>query len=569
MPRNTASLNERALAAMGLGGVARSRLDGRGIAIAFVDYGFDLLHPALIARDGKRSRFAALWCQGGRRIELDRAGIGRMIAEARSSDRRDAADAIYDPHGYYYGRHGVVGGAHGTVMASIAAGTEQAGFRGVAPGADILGVHLALPDHAWKEEDAVGRPTWIGAELPSDRLWEGWRSYDASASIVDGLDHAYEQAAARGYPGVVVNLSIGTWAGAHDGRSAVEAAIGRLVDKGRSGRSPAVAVVVGTGNAGANEGHFSGTVTRRTPSRFHWFISAGDPTQSKLEIWYDAGAPLDIALAPPPPAGEGPRGDSLTIVPGATQRLKIGGRTIGIADHAFKVRGRLSRARILVHPPLLAPARARNTPGRLAFEITTSAPHCAGARDRPAEVHAWIERDDGLIERSTLAPSTPLGTLCAFACAPGAIVVAGYDHNGTAPADFPPSSRGPLPWNAGLPVAPLVCAPAHRIWGALSKTADYAPTSGTSAAAALVSGLVALMMQRARAREERICVDAIAEALAADARPLAAGDERNGRWNARHGFGVARLPQTYERSTHDRARPSRAAHDPRPAGPQG
>ena len=61
-----------------------------------------------------------------------------------------------------------------------------------------------------------------------------------------------------------------TWAGAHDGRSAVERRITELVKQGESGDGPACAVVVVAGNAGAEDGHFAATVTRETPASFTW-----------------------------------------------------------------------------------------------------------------------------------------------------------------------------------------------------------------------------------------------------------------------------------------------------------
>ena len=64
--------NETALAALGVGdaGSLRSR-----IAIGFVDYGFDLLHPTLRDRSGA-SRFRFLWDQN-RTPDIARCSPGR------------------------------------------------------------------------------------------------------------------------------------------------------------------------------------------------------------------------------------------------------------------------------------------------------------------------------------------------------------------------------------------------------------------------------------------------------------------------------------------------------------
>ena len=303
--------NEAALRQLGAATAANDGLDGRGILIGFADYGFDILHPCLLDAAGTRARLASLWDQNatfrdgprerpppGEVADLDRTALDRLLSEARRIGSRGPADAVYDPHASYFTRRGVADGAHGTIIASIAAGTPSAGFSGVAPGADLIGVQLALPEHRWKEVDEAGVPSWTGWNPAAQSVWDGWRSYDESIEILAALDYIHAKAVAFGAPGLVVNLSIGAWAGAHDGRSAVERRIMELVAKGEAGEGPATAVVVVAGNAGADDGHFAATVTSEAPASFAWRMGADDPTQNKLEIWYEGPATLDVTLAP-------------------------------------------------------------------------------------------------------------------------------------------------------------------------------------------------------------------------------------------------------------------------------
>src|SRR5258705_790596 len=162
-----------------------SGADGSNVAIAFIDYGFDILHPCLRTPVSGRTRFKHLWDQGSRGSagggEFERAALDALIARAEAEASRLPVDGAYDPHANGYGRDSAgvgMGAAHGTLMASIAAPSPYGHFRGVAPAAALIGVHLALPDDAWKEEDSSGRPTWSDRHADDIKLWDGWRSYD-------------------------------------------------------------------------------------------------------------------------------------------------------------------------------------------------------------------------------------------------------------------------------------------------------------------------------------------------------------------------------------------------------
>lgn len=232
-------------------------LDGSGVVICVIDYGFDLLHPAFRTRSGE-TRFAALIDQSGRR--LLRAEINKLLRIADQSGDRSVIDSVYDPHRNYFGRGGVQVGAHGSWVASIAAGSRNAEFCGVAPNAMLIGVQLQLPDCAWREEHDDGSPTWIEAARSGPEalaLWQGWRSYEDSPALVAALEESNELARSLKPDGIVHNLSVGAWAGGHDAHSRVACAIERLTASNGAPGTPLVAIVAGTGNAGAEEGHIS------------------------------------------------------------------------------------------------------------------------------------------------------------------------------------------------------------------------------------------------------------------------------------------------------------------------
>jgi Subtilase family len=507
--------NESALRAMGIGAslesacapLAAHPLASR-VVIGFVDYGFDLLHPCLLDATGTKSRFKYLWDQNRtpqlvRQPHFDLAAaydysgdmINQLIAAAQVqpvNSRRTSLDAVYDPHANYYGRQGVSGGAHGTLMATIAAGTPYEGFRSPAPFADLIGVQLAVVDTDWREENADGSPSWRDSPDAIDGAgrWDGWRTYDACPQIAHGIRYIYDRGCKLGAELVVINLSIGTWAGAHDGQSLVEQAISQVFEASCQPGATACQIVVGAGNAGADQGHYTATLEPRSVTSFKWNMNRTDPTQNKLEIWYD-GAPLEIEL-------QVDGGRKFQIGVSATCTIESGGAHVGIADHTTQARGQLSRARVLLHPPYF-PA-ADNGADVVSWTVTLS-----NSAATVSTVHAWVERDDGSVERSWLVPHSRENTLCCLATAKGAIVVAGGNHHTPdgALAPLPFSARGPAAWGHAAPVEALgspgrpVVAPAYRIWGAQSKTGGFTETTGTSAAAALMSGVLAAEHVRA------------------------------------------------------------------------
>jgi hypothetical protein len=476
----TPAYNAAALAMLGVESAAGRAARAR-VAIGFVDYGFDLLHPTLRAAGGATSRFRHLWDQNrtpdlARTTRFDPAMVAdwqgcdldRAVARFAMSGSRRALDEVYDPHANNCGRHGTIGGAHGTLIASMAAGTPYAGFRGAAPAADLIGVQLALADHDWQEQDATGQPTWDGWNAEREPSWTGWRSYDAAPQIGNAVRYLYDRGCRLGVDALVINLSIGAWAGAHDGRSPVETTIGEIIAQAdhawRRGLGPRTIVVAGAGNAGADEGHWHGMVTQRAY-----------PTDS---------SPVAVTLTLPD-------GVPFALAPGRTHEIVATGTRIGIAEHGCAGRGNLSCVRLLIHPQRLPARLFDGAATTCSFRV-----HLARDASGATPVHAWIERDDGALERSWLSPSHAAGSLCCLATIPGALVVAGYDHwAAVATGDtgvMPASSLGPAPWLGDHDGSlPHVAAPGHDIWGARSKSRGFAQTTGTSAAVALVSGAIA------------------------------------------------------------------------------
>jgi subtilisin family serine protease len=195
---------------------------GRGAIVGIVDTGIDLLHPDFIEDDLGRSRIVYLWDQTGSGRAPGRVGSStfsygdectRAEIDAEGCDARD-------------------GGGHGTHVAGTAAGDGSGARRGpstfayagVAPGAELIIVKTDL----------------------------------SFSGIVDGVDYVFRRAAELGRP-AVVNLSIGSDFGPHDGNEAPSLMIDALTGPGRI-------VVAAAGNDGTNHADLIEPVENPNPA---------------------------------------------------------------------------------------------------------------------------------------------------------------------------------------------------------------------------------------------------------------------------------------------------------------
>ncbi len=183
---------------------------GRGAIVGFVDTGIDWRHPDFLEDDLGRSRILYIWDQTV-------TGTGPGLVSGTSFD-----------YGLECGGASLVRGGdcpetdsfgHGTHVAGIAVsdgsgvrlGLQTFDFAGVAPAAEIIAVKTDL----------------------------------SFASIVDGVNYIFRRAEQLGRP-AVVNLSLGSQVGPHDGSEAPSLSLDALTGPGRI-------IVVAAGNDGDNQ----------------------------------------------------------------------------------------------------------------------------------------------------------------------------------------------------------------------------------------------------------------------------------------------------------------------------
>lgn len=526
--------------------------DGAGIAIGIVDFGFRFDHVAFRAADGT-PRIAWLWDQNapgpgpdplagppgfpfaaGYGVAYSRAEIARWIADGR---------APYDPAAHYHDPALVGRGLHGTHVASLAAGSpfpvtdalgRQHDFAGVAPAADLYLVQLGVT-----QGEIVEPP--VPAHLAAGAVPPPPRALSDSSRLGDAVHWIIARAIADRRKGVVINLSLATHAGAHDGRSWVESEIDRLVEAVEQGgpTMPMIAVVVCAGNAGNAAAHAAVPLAPGAEGDFGWEIQAADRDPSEIELWHDPAARIAVTLhAPPPLAARGFGPWELLPTDGVTGCWLRGPAPARVAF------GWWTNTR---HPEGLRPACIGVRLDPSLSDRHEAVPPLAGLwtfvlrhRGGPAaEVHAWLEREYGPAPARIAPPPAALrrayarSTLGSLACGRHSIVVGAAYRAPSAPDHFRvaiDSGAGPRPWGAA-PLAwaetedadrPHLCAVGIGTAGAGGRTAEDATVmDGTSQAAPQVAGALALMMQAVPAGQ-RLSAARLRALLvaAARARPL-------------------------------------------------
>ena len=225
---------------------------GKGVVIGVIDAGFDYTHPSFLAADGKTLRIQRVWEQDykeGTPPEGFSYGAEFATSEAILAAAGDVST-----------------NSHGTHVAGIAAGGYRGNdWCGVAPDADIVLVSMS--------NDSVH-----SAE---------------NVNVSDAIAYIFSYADQVGKP-CVINMSLGTQIGPHDGSSLFDAMANQLQGKGR--------VLVGSvGNFGNAKIHVGRSFTAGEEAPLQTFIDFNEKPdakspQAKVDVWGSVGMSFDVQL---------------------------------------------------------------------------------------------------------------------------------------------------------------------------------------------------------------------------------------------------------------------------------
>ena len=222
--------------------------DGTGVVVGIIDGGFQYGHPAFYDSTGTTLRIKRAWIQGD---TIGTAPAGYSYGRELATESEILAAQTDNPSGF-----------HGTHVAGIAAGCggpDSIGrrYRGMAPNADIVMVSMA--------------------SLPG---------------IYDGIAYIRAYAASVGKP-CVVNMSLGTHTGPHDGTSSLD----RMMD-GLHAQYPEGFLVVGSaGNEGSNKLHlYKAFTTADTMTSTFVNYNIGR-VEATIDLWSTANSPFAVSVA--------------------------------------------------------------------------------------------------------------------------------------------------------------------------------------------------------------------------------------------------------------------------------
>jgi len=227
---------------------------GKGVVIGIVDAGFDYTHAAFYDKDGNL-RIKRVWEQAGTPsgsyVSPEAFGYG---IELKTREEIETAGGD------------IMNNSHGTHVAGIAAGSDgymDGVLKGVAPDADIVLVSMG--------------------ETSRDNV-----------NLTNALAYIFSYAEAEGKP-CVVNLSLGSHAGPHDGTSTFDVMAGQLQGAGK--------LIVGSaGNHRSDKFHVTGTFSGSGDAPLNTFVQfkKAPSTTNKggdIEIWGSKGSDFEVWLS--------------------------------------------------------------------------------------------------------------------------------------------------------------------------------------------------------------------------------------------------------------------------------
>lgn len=491
-------------------------LDGRFVVVGIVDTGFDARHPDLRNADGT-TRVA--WVLDvskqptGKHPEVEAAygcgsGPGPTCAVFDSTDLNEllAADSSLLPQDHF---------GHGTHVASLAAGnglsSDPPRFVGMAPEATLIIVRVTRGnDGGIQDPDVLLATRFI-----------------------------FERADAMGLP-AVVNLSLGSDFGGHDGTAPLERGLASFVGSDHPGR---VLVVAAGNSAGVYTGlsanypppfgiHTEVHVPPHSEARIPVLTppTGGSATRGTVFVWIAMrpGDDLDVgvedadgdALIAPLGAGEGAsetRGDLTATVlnqshgkgspiPDGTHGavVVLDGAWDAGETFAVRLKGR-GTARLWVQSEGdLAPGAG--SPGALFPRATKAATiGIPATTDHVIAVGAtinragWTDRQGNEIRiQSFGALKSPVGDSMAFFSGAGPTASGMIKPDVIAPGAFVVGAMSELvdPTKNGAQGLFAGSSTCGTIKNCLVVDDHHAVTSGTSMASPLVAGAVALLLQR-------------------------------------------------------------------------
>ncbi len=452
--------------------------DGEGVVVGVIDSGIDAYHDAFRRSASGGSRVLYIW---------DQNQWGDSPSELSSSYGAEYEVAYYGERDMNIPHQDVNG--HGTHVAGTAAGGHISNnYPGVASGSSIIAVKYKEPSNI---------PEFVANTF--------------STYVCDAANYIFKKADALGMP-AVINISLGTEIGPHDGSTLFDECLDALVEE-----SPGRAVVVSAGNSAVDEeygGSHVGFDLEAAQDKGALIQVYVESDLYYVDIWNNASCDVDIQV-------NVHDYDNDTVLD-TTGWIALGGsveRSYRTMDYALDRSESVNALNGKSHASLLIEPNSESVPETYYFSVVFSG-SCS-------QVHAWTYPSSGFLfspasgsgpgyeyvpgdsDSTVTAPGTAGNVITVGACGTRNEWT---DRQGRSVTDTsvvvgdiaPFSSRGPsLTDQQGE--KPNFTAPGAYVISARSDDAsfnplleigwDYVAMAGTSMASPHVAGVVALMLQ--------------------------------------------------------------------------
>ncbi len=485
--------------------------DGAGVLVGIIDTGSDFRHDDFKLPDG-RTRVLKYWdhyCSTDTALVPDAFGYGQVFDSAMINA---GTFPICPPNLDHQFGHGT------TVMGTAASNGNATGrYIGAAPAADLIVVASKL-------------------SLPN------WR-----ATIADAVKFILDEADALGRP-VAINISLGSYAGSHDGLDATALLIDSMLNA-----APGRMLICAGGNGNQFPPyHLRHDVTADTA--FTWFTSEANTPFGYAGVYFDLWADsADFAQVRFAVGAD--RTDPALLYRGRTPfrtalidslvrdtLWSLDGNRLGVVNYFAQRRG--DQVNMQVY--LLAPDSADHlyrfiSTGQGRFDLWSGWNIIGLASDMVADVPDPVDYPDIV---HYVLPDVRSGIVDAWACSPGVLTVGNYwneneylaandslvqsgtvegglnatsNHGPTRDGRIKPdlAAPGDLTLSAGPP-AQLAAFLATQPWK-LSNDSLHMRNGGTSIASPMVTGSVALLLQKCPGATPSDIIAAFTQNTASDA----------------------------------------------------
>ncbi len=258
--------------------LGHKNLIGEGVLVGLIDTGIDFYHHDFrYGNDLQNSRISRIWNMGtspfGDEAPPHSFGYGVEFT------REDIEHDFFEPNPILKRVRSVDFNGHGTYMAGVVGGNGHRSdgiYKGNAPGVE-----------------------YVIVQLPPSNIGE--------ATIIDAINYIFSIADKYNKP-AVINLSIGTHYGAHDGTSALELVIDEYA------KEPGRAIVTAAGNSGEIPIHSGGTIATNDEANINIYV--GETESSNIsdivvwsQLWYESDGDVTATITTP-------QGEEISVVSG-------------------------------------------------------------------------------------------------------------------------------------------------------------------------------------------------------------------------------------------------------------